>query len=650
MVESNNYFEIFDHFPIGIFIINRNFNVIYWNEILEEWTKIDKKDIINKDIRLFFPNFNEKINELRLKDIFLGGPPLLLSSYFHNYIIEIPTYNGKLRVQQTTVSAIQSQDATEFYALISIQDTTDLTNKIFDYRKERDKAIEGEAKIRAVFNNVLDAIITINDNGIIEEVNESIENIFGYKPEELIGKNISILMPEPHKSSHNQYLANYLNTGIKKVIGQKKELIAVKKNGEIFPIELGVTEVQVKNKILFSGIIRDITERKKTEEEIIKSKEIAISSNKMKSEFLANISHELRTPMNAVIGISKMLLKYNSENLTNKQKEGLGLVYQSGERLLNLINDILDLSKVESGKMSVKITEFNLNDLLNNLINLVKNLILTKDIQFFIEKSLDIPDIINSDFDKLNQILLNILGNSVKFTEKGKIILKIHQNQNKLYFEIKDTGIGIEKKNIHYIFEAFRQIDSSDTKKYKGTGLGLTIVKKFINLLNGEIEVESEIGVGTTVKFFIPINCETCKTQSKVTISNDNYSENINIDKKNKKILIAEDEYVGQITIGMMLENYYNLIFAKDGVEVIEKFLREKPDMILMDIMMPKMSGFDAFTLIRKIEEGKNIPIIAVTAKAMKEEKEKIIEFGFNDYISKPIDDELLIRLIKKYL
>ncbi|OHD07517.1 MAG: hypothetical protein A2086_05630 [Spirochaetes bacterium GWD1_27_9] len=650
MVESNNYFEIFDHFPIGIFIINRNFNVIYWNEILEEWTKIDKKDIINKDIRLFFPNFNEKINELRLKDIFLGGPPLLLSSYFHNYIIEIPTYNGKLRVQQTTVSAIQSQDATEFYALISIQDTTDLTNKIFDYRKERDKAIEGEAKIRAVFNNVLDAIITINDNGIIEEVNESIENIFGYKPEELIGKNISILMPEPHKSSHNQYLANYLNTGIKKVIGQKKELIAVKKNGEIFPIELGVTEVQVKNKILFSGIIRDITERKKTEEEIIKSKEIAISSNKMKSEFLANISHELRTPMNAVIGISKMLLKYNSENLTNKQKEGLGLVYQSGERLLNLINDILDLSKVESGKMSVKITEFNLNDLLNNLINLVKNLILTKDIQFFIEKSLDIPDIINSDFDKLNQILLNILGNSVKFTEKGKIILKIHQNQNKLYFEIKDTGIGIEKKNIHYIFEAFRQIDSSDTKKYKGTGLGLTIVKKFINLLNGEIKVESEIGVGTTVKFFIPINCETCKTQSKVTISNDNYSENINIDKKNKKILIAEDEYVGQITIGMMLENYYNLIFAKDGVEVIEKFLREKPDMILMDIMMPKMSGFDAFTLIRKIEEGKNIPIIAVTAKAMKEEKEKIIEFGFNDYISKPIDDELLIRLIKKYL
>jgi signal transduction histidine kinase/CheY-like chemotaxis protein len=655
-----------------------------------------------------------------------------------------------------------------------------------------------------------------------------------------------------------------------------------------------------------AGILAHTFEKRKIEQSLLERKEElknalekAETANKTKSLFLANLSHELRTPMNGIIGISSMLSKYHTANLTEKQIEGLKAIQHSGNRLLDLINDLLDLSKIEAGKMTVTLAPLSLEKLFYNIRSLVNNLIKDKNLTFTIRKSAHITDNIISDEKKITQILINLLGNAVKFAEKGKIVVCVHNNINNLYFEVTDEGIGIAKENLESVFDEFKQIDNSATRKYHGTGLGLSICKKLVQLLNGEIEIESEVNVGTTVRFFIPyktagdeklaleksskLPVENTKQKKLLIVEDDNLamhvikeftadlnyqiltaqdgkiayqtilSENpdlvildiglpgmtglellkqIRINKKfndlpviltsindsdlpentldnyscfirkpviqgellyninkfirakfniiypvlildqrmelvkiekaltkqhypslmvsdpafflneiehnestivvinkhlddklnipdihhyirnhknhkirncfllivteksfyatiknsvedektelidsggdsspeetikilynniiallniaqRKKILIADDEEIGIYTIKMMLEQKYNLVFARNGIETLEKYYHEKPDLLILDIMMPEMDGFEVFDKIKNARHFPGLKIIAVTARAMVEDREKILNYGFDDYISKPIVEEILIKKVEFYL
>jgi len=406
-------------------------------------------------------------------------------------------------------------------------------------------------------------------------------------------------------------------------------------------------------------LLGNIADHNRAEKELKEAKETAESANQAKSQFLANMSHEIRTPMNAIMGISQTLSKYNTDNLTEKQLEGFIRIYQGGQRLLDLINDILDLSKVEAGKMEAKSEPFNLDELVATIRSIGMTLTKDKDIDFLVQKDPSVPEIVTSDMQKLHQVLLNIVRNAAKFTDHGQIILKMYIKEQRLYFEITDTGIGISESDIEHIFDEFIQVDSSTTKKYQGTGLGLAICKKMLELLGGEIKANGQLGEGTTITFFIPLKTVDGSSVSdrQQLFGKDSAIEQISTNKvstKNEsnlpKVLVAEDDESNRATIRMILEHKYQLIFAEDGKEAVEKYFSTSPDIVLMDIMMPVMDGYHAFTKITRNSTGSVAPIIALTAKAMKNDRDDLLSFGFTDYVSKPIDDELLCEIIEKYL
>ncbi|AHF02070.1 histidine kinase [Thiomicrospira aerophila AL3] len=372
-------------------------------------------------------------------------------------------------------------------------------------RRNKTATIQAQAeqhKTLTIMNSVVDAIIVTDEKGIVLETNQAVESVLGYRSEELIGQNIKLIVPEPFHAAHDGYLKQYLTTGIKSVIGETRHVSAVKRCGEIIPVDLAVSEVVLAGKRRFTGVIRDVSERKKAELAVESARDQALESARLKSEFLANMSHEIRTPMNGVIGMTGLLL---STPLTPEQKELTLTVKSSSESLLGIINDILDFSKIEAGKLEVTFEPIKLVHLLDSVIDMVaasaqiKNL----DIAYYIEPSL--PEVIEADSVRLRQVIINLLGNAVKFTQAGYVFLNVTKgDSDTILFEIVDTGVGISSQGQAKLFGAFSQVDSSSTRSFGGTGLGLAISRQLIELMGGEIGVKSELGQGSTFYFSLP--------------------------------------------------------------------------------------------------------------------------------------------------
>lgn len=383
--------------------------------------------------------------------------------------------------------------------------------------------------------------------------------------------------------------------------------------------------------------------RKRYENTIKSAREDADRANHAKSDFLANMSHELRTPMTAILGISKLLWTKINDNLTADQIEGLKLIYESGKRLLDLINDLLDLSKIEAGKMSVVRHSFSISGLIEKVEKTFAPLLGEKNVTFSVTRDA-VPEYVISDQGLVFQIITNLIGNSIKFTEKGSISLKISQSDQKIYFEISDTGIGISGSDIRNIFEKFTQVESSLSKKYRGTGLGLAISKKLCELLSGGIYIESEVDSGTKATFYIPlVYGEDSNLQESFDYSQPLYE---NSGKHGATVLVVDDDYSSRISLKLLLDKYYNVLMADSGKTALEIYGKSHPEVVLLDITMPEFSGFDVFDSIRSLDSDKKTRIIAVTAHAMEEEKEYILEYGFNGYVSKPVDSEILFKEI----
>lgn len=390
-------------------------------------------------------------------------------------------------------------------------------------------------------------------------------------------------------------------------------------------------------------IFKENTQKLLTSEHQIKqAMQEATTANKAKSIFLARMSHELRTPLNAILGFSNILKK--SMNATISEKENLNIIKRSADHLLNIINEILELSKIEAGKMELSLKNFNLFELIKEIEDIFAFRCENKGLKFKIE-TLNLPKYIKADEQRLRQILINLLGNSLKFTNEGEISLYIYELNKKLFFEVKDSGIGIDKFNLEKVFKPFEQV-KQDNYTQQGTGLGLSITKELISLMGGNIYLKSQVGVGS--EFYFSINYEKAdenkikKESSKniVAVKNQDFS---------KTILVVDDIKENRDLITWLLESYnFKTLQASSGIEALEIYKKEKIDLIFMDILMEGMNGIETILAIR--EKDKKIPIIALSANVFEEDKKEAIKSGADDFLAKPVEEKEILLILEKYL
>jgi len=502
---------------------------------------------------------------------------------------------------------------------------------------------------RNLIEATLDPLITIDTDGIITDVNEAMVKATDKKREELIGTNLIVYFVEPEKAQEvyeeifeKEHVMNYPIT-IKDGV-----FTDVLLNGSVYK--------DVKGEVLGAVIVaRDITALKKVESELIEAKTraeiatgIAEDATKAKQQFLSNMSHEIRTPMNAIIGFTKVALK---TDLTDKQEEYLTAIKESGDTLIVLINDILDLAKVDAGKMTFEKNPFKMAASISAMIHLFEAKMQESNILLVEEYDYKIPETLIGDSVRLHQIVLNLVSNAVKFTTKGKITVGVHllkEDEGKvtIEFSVADTGIGIPENKIGSIFENFQQASSGTARLYGGTGLGLAIAKQLVESQGGKISVESKIDEGSTFSFTL----DFLKAKGGIKIEED--LTVLDVENKDIKVLVAEDIALNQLLMKTVLGDLgFEYDIAANGKIAIEKLKGGNFDIILMDLQMPEMNGFEATEFIRNKMNSK-IPIIALTADVTTVDVTKCKAVGMNDYISKPVDEKLLyskiLELVKK--
>ena len=525
---------------------------------------------------------------------------------------------------------------------------------------EQKKAEQNLLEYKRLFDENLDFACISNIDGYFEIVNKTFIDVLGYSESELLSNKFTIFV-HPEDLEATEGVMTDLLKGIPPVSFVNRYF---KKDGTIVVLDWKSNFNFTTNKVY--AVARDITVQKELEKELIEAKifaelatslaedakEIAEQAKAVaeeavisKQQFLSNMSHEIRTPMNAIIGFTKVVLK---TELTAKQKEYLTAIKISGDSLILLINDILDLAKVNSGKMTFEATAFKLAQSLKTMLHLFETKIQEKNLQLITNYDENIPEVLVGDAVRLHQIVLNLVSNAVKFTSEGTVTVSIDllsqdDDKVKVQFSVIDTGIGINSGKLASIFDNFQQATNSTSRLYGGTGLGLAIVKQLVEAQGGNIKIESEINKGSTFSFILDFE----KTDEEV--AHEPEIVELDIDIKSIKILVVEDMELNQLLMKTLLDDFgFECDIAANGKLAIEKLKTKTYDIILMDLQMPEMNGFEATKYIRETMKSE-IPIIALTADVTTVDVQKCKAVGMNDYVSKPVDERLLYSKLISY-
>ncbi len=509
----------------------------------------------------------------------------------------------------------------------------------------RNQAETTANKFRALVEQLSEMLFLHDLNGQIQEVNQASANNTGYSREELYSMNIMEVDPDARDRGDMEKYWKSLSVGDPAITFEARHK---RKDGTIYPAEVVVSKIELVNKKYILAIAHDITERKQAEEQLIKAKEKAEESDRLKSAFLANMSHEIRTPMNGIIGFSQILQKRDYPK--NQQKKFLNIIHSRTQHLLHIINDLVDVSKIEANQLTPDFQHFYLNDVMKELYTVFSSELENREkdhIQLKVNRGLNYEQsYIQSDFNRFRQIMDNLLSNAIKFTEEGSVEFGYESwHEGHLLFYVKDSGKGIPKDQQEHIFERFRQVGDSTARTQEGTGLGLTISKSLVELLGGKMWMKSKEGEGSVFYFTLPYEKKSGKQREKDAeqgISN----------LKDKTVLLIEDDQTSREYIKALLEPHgMSLIICETGSEGYEAFVNNPEiDLILMDIKLPDADGLEITRKIRSSGTNKDVPIIAQTAYAMSGDAKESTDAGCDDYISKPVDSEELLKKLGKLI
>ncbi len=545
-----------------------------------------------------------------------------------------------------------------------------LLELLYAAEEDKNRIARSELRYRALFEGTGQGIIVASiENPTILEANPAAHELFGYEmghlqgvpirnihPDELVEKTLELF--QKNASSHRSMVS---------------QLPCRKADGTVFYADLFTTVLNIENHPCVVGFFSDVSEKVKAERELINARKAADAANEAKSFFLANMSHEIRTPLNGIIGMTELL---SSTSLSDDQKKYAEIIRQSGQNLLALLSDVLDFSKIESGKMAIENLSFDLIAVVKEVCSQMRFKAEKKGLEFATEVYSGCPEKVSGDAIRVRQILINLLDNAIKFTASGNVKLKISSNgmihgKNNLLFEVIDSGIGIPEEKLPFLFQSFSQLDASTTRLYGGTGLGLSIGSKLAHLMGGDIGVISTFGKGTNFWFSIPFAVEKARSDStaepivekqtgsviataKSSEVKTEQPEETPPQRDNWLVLLGDDNNTNFLVVQAMLTKIGARVdFAENGHEVILALKRKKYDLVLLDLHMPMLDGFETYSLIqRNIREGfsYSVPVVAITADAFAKTRETCFEMGMQDFISKPFNMPDFIATVKKWL
>lgn len=507
---------------------------------------------------------------------------------------------------------------------------------------------QSSARLEAMVSSTLDAVIVIEESGRVVEFNSAAEQIFGYSREEALTEDlVDLIIPQKYRKAHLAGMKRYQENGTRRVVGRGRvQLEAMRKNGEVFPCEFSIAEAHAGERRLFVSFLRDISQQVQAEEELLRARDEALAGEKAKADLLAVMSHEMRTPLNGILGTIELM---RDGQLDEQQRYMLRIMETSGKLLLHHVNDVLDISRLDAGPVQIAQMPFEIVPLLQEIVDSQQGLAQRNRDQLQIEIIGANDATVLGDQIKLRQILLNLTSNAIKFTHDGIVTLEAERilGSNEFEFRIIDSGIGISEDNLARIFDDFVTVDTSYARVSGGTGLGLGIAKRLVEAMGGEMGAESEEGEGSVFWFRIPLP---------ILSINENHAPEASPEASPKyrgqslNILVVEDNQINRLVVQEMLSREgHTVTLAHDGIEGTECAAKERYDLILMDISMPRLDGVEASKRIRAMKGGSSKSrIIALTAHALPADIERFHEAGMDDALIKPITRQSLNAALAK--
>jgi PAS domain S-box-containing protein len=657
LLESQERFEqAFQNAPIGIALMALDGRWTRVNRALSAITGYTAEQLLTKrSSEISHPDDIEADVEPRNR---------LVAGEIGDYKVEkrCLSAQGEIVWVSLSVSLVRDPRGEPSYYIYQVEDISE--------RKRADEAARAsDARTRAMLESAPDAMVIATQAGAISLVNVQTERMFGHRRDELIGQQVGLLLPEYLRGEHVERVAEFFHNPVAGAKGAELELVGRRKDGTEFPVEVILSPMPDGQSTAVSASIRDITERKLADEELRAARDAALEASRLKSDFVANVSHEIRTPLSGVVGLSELLL---GTKLDADQRQLVEGVCTSADALMGVINDILDFSKIEAGKLELDIDDFSPRKLVKDVCTIVAGAAEDKGINLTVAVDRIVPCVVRTDGNRWRQVLANLVKNAIKFTPAGEVAVCVSTTLAQdavpqLRAEIRDTGIGIAPEDLERLFESFAQAGPSTTRQYGGTGLGLAISRRLVDLMGGEIGVNSALGRGSTFWFTVPLQpaaLDADGDQSDHSLDAPGLGVEVGSPRHQAlsalhagngycarpRVLVAEDNEVNQLVAVRLLEKCgYCVDVAENGREAVRMSRQSAYTAIFMDCQMPKLDGYSAAGEIRRREGAeRHTPIIALTAHTMKGDRDKCLASGMDDYVAKPFRLAAVTALIDR--